>query len=329
MVRLLAILFIVFVAAASFFAHKVHRYVHSPAGSSNNEVELQIEPGATFNNVSEKLHQAGLIQKPFFFKLLAMYHEKTQKIQSGEYQFTFEQTPKQILDALVAGDTIQYMLTVIEGRRFREFWLQIKQHAKLQHTINDLSEIKEKLEITQESLEGLFLPETYQFTAGTKDIDILHQSHNLLRNLLDEEWSKRSANSYVSSPYEALILASIVEKESAVASERPRIAGVFISRLKKKMRLQTDPTVIYGLGDQFDGNITRRHLETDTPYNTYTRYGLPPTPIALPSKAAIMAVLHPDITGDLYFVAKGDGTHYFSKSYQEHKKAVRKFQLGK
>ena len=329
MLKILSVVILLFVIAAGIFAHKVHRYVHSPAGNSDNEIELLIESGASFDNITQKLHEAELIIEPFFFKLLAMYEEKTQRIQSGEYRFTYHQTPAQILDMMVDGDTMKYSLTVIEGKRFNEFWAQIQQHPKLQHTIRDIEDIKSTLGITHESLEGLFLPETYQFTAGSKDIDIMRQSYNLLRNLLDEEWPKRSPESFVTSPYEALILASIVEKETGVVEERPKIAGVFISRLKKRMRLQTDPTVIYGLGDQFDGNITREHLETDSPYNTYTRLGLPPTPIALPGKAAIKAVLNPDITGDLYFVSKGDGSHYFSKTYKEHEQAVRKYQLRK
>lgn len=329
MFKLLSVIVVVLIIAAAIFAHKVHRYVHTPAGNSDNEVELLIEPGASFNNITTKLHQAELIVEPFFFKLLAMYEDKTLRIKSGEYRFTYRQTPAQILDRMVVGDTIKYSLTIIEGKKFNEFWAQIQQHPKLQHTISDMEDIKNALDITHESLEGLFLPETYQFTAGSKDIDIMRQSYNLLRGLLDKEWPKRSPESFVNSPYEALILASIVEKETGVIEERPRIAGVFISRLKKRMRLQTDPTVIYGLGDQFDGNITREHLVTDSPYNTYTRQGLPPTPIALPSRAAITAVLNPVITGDLYFVSKGDGSHHFSKTYEEHERAVRKYQLGK
>ena len=327
MIKFLTIVFLFFVVGAGIFAHKVHRYVHLPAGNSSNEIEVLIESGASFDNVADKLHQSELIAQPFFFKLLAMYEEKTQHIKSGEYRFTFKQTPAEILDALVSGKTVQYGLTVIEGKTFNEFWELVQQHPKLQHTIQGIEDIKSSLNITQDNMEGLFLPETYKFTAGTKDIDVLRQSYNLLREYLDKEWPQRSADSFVTSPYEALILASIVEKESSVAEERPRIAGVFISRLKKRMRLQTDPTVIYGLGNKFDGNITRKHLETDTPYNTYTRAGLPPTPIALSSAAAIKAVLHPEITGELYFVSKGDGTHYFSKTYEEHERAVRKYQL--
>jgi UPF0755 protein len=256
-----------------------------------------------------------------------MYEEKTQKIKSGEYRFSSTQSPAQILDDLVQGNTMQYKLTVIEGKRFQDFFQQLQNHPKITRVIDDIEDIKVQLKIEQTSLEGLFFPDTYTFTAGTKDVDVIRQSHNLLRDFLDQEWPNRSKDSFVSSPYEALTLASIVEKETSVASERPVIAGVFISRLKINMPLQTDPTVIYGLGASFDGNLTRKHLQTDNPYNTYTRRGLPPSPIALVGKAAIRAVLHPDITGDLYFVSKNDGTHYFSKTYDQHLAAVRKYQL--
>ena len=258
-----------------------------------------------------------------------MYEEKTQKIKPGEYRLSSSNTPSEILNSLVNGETIQYRLTIVEGKKFQDFYQQLLNHPKIERTIEEISEIKSRLEINQESLEGLFLPETYTFTAGTHDMDIVRQSYLLLRNFLDQEWPRRSESTLVTSPYEALILASIVEKETSVEEERARIAGVFISRLKINMPLQTDPTVIYGLGDSFDGNLTRKHLETDNPYNTYTRRGLPPSPIALVGKAAILAVLHPDITGDLYFVSKKDGTHYFSKTYEEHLSAVRKYQLGK
>ncbi|MCL4156535.1 UNVERIFIED_CONTAM: hypothetical protein GTU68_031598, partial [Idotea baltica] len=290
-------------------------------------VEIAVDQGATFNQVSQRLVEAGFITHPLYFKLLAMYEEKTQKVKSGEYRFNKTQSPAQILDDLVQGKTMQYKLTVIEGKRFQDFYQQLQGHPKITRVIDDVDDIKVQLNIEQDRLEGLFFPDTYTFSAGTKDIDIIRQSHNLLRDFLDEEWPNRSEESFVSSPYEALILASIVEKETSVESERPVIAGVFISRLNINMPLQTDPTVIYGLGASFDGNITRKHLQTDNPYNTYTRRGLPPSPIALVGKAAILAVLHPEITGDLYFVSKNDGTHYFSKTYKEHLAAVRKYQL--
>ena len=322
-------LVIVVVIGASVFAHNIQRYVNSPINELNEYLEVEVDSGASFSQVTNKLASEDFITRPFYFKLLAMYEEKTQKIKPGEYRLNSSNTPAEILDSLVNGDTIQYKLTVVEGKKFQDFYQQLIDHPKIERTIEDFSTIKTQLNITQDSLEGLFLPETFTFSAGTRDIEIIRQSYYLLREFLDEEWPKRSENSSVTSPYEALILASIVEKETSAAEERARIAGVFLLRLKKNMPLQTDPTVIYGLGDSFDGNLTRKHLETDNPYNTYTRRGLPPSPIALVGKAAISAVLHPKITGELYFVSKKDGTHYFSKTYEEHLKAVRKFQLGK
>ena len=323
-------IFVVFsVIAASIFAHSIDRYVNNPINNSNEYLEIVVEPGASFSHVTNKLAGEGLITHPFYFKLLAMYEEKTQKIKPGEYRLSSSSTPSEILNSLVNGETIQYRLTIIEGKKFQDFYRQLIDHPKIERTIEEFSEIKSILGIEQKSLEGLFLPETYTFTAGTRDIEIVKQSYYLLRDFLDQEWPNRSDDALVTSPYEALILASIVEKETSVEEERAKIAGVFMSRLNINMPLQTDPTVIYGLGDTFDGNLTRKHLETDNPYNTYTRRGLPPSPIALVGKAAIMAVLHPEITGDLYFVSKKDGTHYFSKTYEEHLQAVRKYQLGK
>ena len=329
MLKAFSILVVIAVIASSVFAHNVHRYVNNPIGEKNELVEIAVDQGATFNQVNQRLVEAGFITQPLYFKLLAMYEEKTQKIKSGEYRFRLTQSPAQILDDLVQGNTVQYKLTIIEGKRFQDFFQQLQDHPKIERVIDNADSIKSQLNIQQGSLEGLFFPDTYTFSAGTKDIDVIRQSHRLLRDFLDQEWPKRSEASFVSSPYEALILASIVEKETSVESERPIIAGVFISRLNKNMPLQTDPTVIYGLGAAFDGNLTRKHLETDNPYNTYTRRGLPPSPIALVGKAAIRAVLHPEITGDIYFVSKNDGTHYFSKTYKEHLAAVRKYQLKK
>lgn len=329
MLRFIFNLFILTCLLAGAFAYHIQDYVHSPIAGSEQVYELTIDKGASFNQVNQNLAETGVISRTFYFKLLAMYEEHTQDIKSGEYQFLATQTPAQILEDLVNGKTIQHSLTIVEGKTFSDFLDIIQQHPKIKQTVTNIEQIKNKLGIERDKLEGLFLPDTYQFTAGTSDIEILKQSYLLLRNLLNKEWPQRDEQSYVNSPYEALILASIVEKESAIVKERTRIAGVFISRLKIGMRLQTDPTVIYGIGEDFDGNITRKHLETDTPYNTYTRYGLPPSPISLPSKAAILAVLHPDITGELFFVAKGDGSHEFSKTYEEHQAAVRKYQLKK
>lgn len=321
------------IIVAITFAYHIDNYLHQPISREASEqteiVEIFVDKGATFNQVNARLVEAGFIEKPLYFKLLAMYQENTHSIKSGEYRFNKKQSPFQVLQDMVRGNTVQYKLTVIEGKTFKDFFEALQDHPKIYRVIDNVEQIKAELNIQQNSLEGLFLPDTYTFTYGTKDIDVLRQSYRLLRDYLDEEWPGRSDESYISSPYEALILASIVEKETSIEHERPRIAGVFISRLKKNMPLQTDPTVIYGLGAEFDGNLTRKHLQTDNPYNTYTRRGLPPSPIALVSRASILAVLHPDITGELYFVSKNDGSHYFSKTYMEHRAAVQKYQLNK
>ena len=328
MAKFLLLIFSLLIIAGGYFAYDVHRYVNNPVSPTEENIEVTIQQGATFTAISEQLKQAGLIRKPLYFKLLAKIEEKTQMVKTGEYSFNMQSTPAEILDDLVQGNTKQYRLTVIEGKRFSDFMALLNDDEKLEHTIQGNAQIKQVLGINKDSLEGLFMPETYTFSAGTKDIEILRQSYHLLRDYLDVEWPKRSEDSFVSTPYEALILASIVEKETSAPEERARIAGVFISRLKINMPLQTDPTVIYGIGDEFDGNITRKHLQTDTPYNTYMRRGLPPSPICLMGKESIRAVLHPQITGELYFVSKKDGTHYFSKTYEEHVEAVRKYQLG-
>ena len=328
MTKYLLLILLFFVIAAGYLAYDVHRYVNNPVSQVDENIDVTIQRGATFTAISEQLKQAGLISKPLYFKLLAKIEEKTQLVKTGEYSFNTQSTPSEILDDLVKGNTKQYKLTVIEGKRFSDFLSLLNNNEKIIHTIQDDTQVKQALGITKDSLEGLFLPETYTFSAGIRDIEILKQSYHLLRDYLDEEWPKRSEDSFVKTPYEALILASIVEKETSAPEERARIAGVFISRLKINMPLQTDPTVIYGIGDQFDGNLTRKHLQTDTPYNTYMRRGLPPSPICLMGKESIRAVLHPQITGELYFVSKKDGTHYFSRTYEEHANAVRKYQLG-
>ena len=274
MTKYLLLILLVFVIAAGYLAYDVHRYVNNPVSQVDENIDVTIQRGATFTAISEQLKQASLISKPLYFKLLAKIEEKTQLVKTGEYSFNTQSTPSEILDDLVKGNTKQYKLTVVEGKRFSE------EHSQM------------------------------------------------LRDYLDEEWPNRSEDSFVKTPYEALILASIVEKETSAPEERARIAGVFISRLKINMPLQTDPTVIYGIGDQFDGNLTRKHLQADTPYNTYMRRGLPPSPICLMGKESIRAVLHPQITGELYFVSKKDGTHNFSRTYEEHANAVRKYQLG-
>ena len=235
----------------------------------------------------------------------------------------------ELLDYLVAGKTVQYSQSIIEGHNWRQVRAQIANSADLVQTIGDISdtELLEKLGLTENHPEGIFFADTYAFPRNTTDVEYLKRANDLLQRVLQEEWEARDEGLPFESAYEALILASIVEKETAVPDERPLIAGVFVSRIRKGMRLQTDPTVIYGMGEAYDGNIRRKDLTTDTPYNTYTRAGLPPTPISMVGRDAIHAVMHPDSTTKLYFVSRGDGTHQFSETIDQHNAAVRKYQL--
>ena len=250
-------------------------------------------------------------------------------MQAGEYVITRGLTPMTLLDKFTRGDVRLYSFTIVEGWSFRELVAAMAASEQITTTLTDEDwpALLDELDTGFEHPEGLFLPETYHFPAGTRDVDVLRQAHGLLQSTLESAWESRAADLPFDSPYEALILASIVEKETALAAERPRIAGVFVRRLQAGMRLQTDPTVIYGVGEAFDGNLTRRHLRTDTPYNTYTRNGLPPTPIALPGAAAINAAVNPADGTELYFVATGlgDGSHKFSDTKEEHDAAVQEY----
>ena len=319
----------------------MHAYMHAaivseqeskPARKDDVSVpqsyELIVNKGASFSAVTRQLQQLTLIQHPLYFKIWATYKQQTQSIKPGEYIFTRSQSPQQILIDLVSGKVKKYQITIVEGKRFKDFMAEMQQHPKIAKTITDLNQLYQQFNIEHASLEGLFFPDTYTFDANITDIQILQQSHQLLAGQLQEAWENRDPSVKLETPYEALILASIVEKETSAPNERARIAGVFLTRLQRDMRLQTDPTVIYGLGDSFDGNLTRKHLRAANPYNTYVNKGLPPSPIALVSKASIMAVMNPEWTGDLYFVSKKDGTHYFSKTYREHMQAVREYQLN-
>jgi UPF0755 protein len=245
------------------------------------------------------------------------------------YEIPPRASAAQILELFEQGKVILEQLTVVEGSTFADFRRELEQHAAVTHTLTRKTpaEVMVTIGHAGENPEGRFFPDTYRFAAKTPDHDILLLAYNSMQKLLETAWPQRSPDLPFDSPYQALILASIVEKETGLAAERPRIAGVFVSRLRKGMRLQSDPTVIYGLGASYDGDIRTRDLVTDTPYNTYTRAGLPPTPIALPGRESILAALHPSDTGELYFVAtgSGDGGHHFSRTLEEHNAAVREY----
>ena len=263
------------------------------------------------------------------WRLLARQRGVAGKLHAGEYALDAGITPRALLAKMAAGEVIQHRFTIVEGWTFAQLRDALAREAGLKQTLaasNDAA-IMRALGAADVPAEGQFLPETYNYVKGMDDVDILRRAHKAMSDALDKQWNLRAADLPLQSPYQALILASIVEKETARADERPLIAGVFLHRLKIGMRLQTDPTVIYGLGAAFDGNLRRGDLDTDTPFNTYTREGLPPTPIALPGAAALSAALHPAATDALYFVARGDGTHEFSPTLEAHNRAVAKYQL--
>lgn len=311
------------------------RFLHGPLGHGDGTVGDQgrifvIEPGTPVGRVAERLANEGYIERPLYFRLSARVTGAARRIQAGEYVIEPTATPYRLLQQFVAGDVRMYTLTVIEGWTFAEMLRAVQEHEAIRQTLEkrEPDSIMAALGHPGQHPEGRFFPDTYRFARGTRDLELLRQAYARMEHILEEEWNARVEDLPLETPYEALILASIVERETGVPEERARIAGVFVERLEQGMRLQTDPTVIYGMGDEFDGNIRFRDLRRDTPYNTYTRAGLPPTPIALPSREAIHATLHPERRGELYFVSTGDGRHVFSKTLEEHNEAVIEYQLG-
>jgi UPF0755 protein len=287
--------------------------------------------GASLNQLAYDLRSRGIIQYPRFLILLGRQMDAATRLQAGEYDLVQGMTPRELLQELVAGRVIQHELTLIEGHTFREMLQRVTASPILEHTLTDLDDaaIMAVLGQPEQHPEGRFLPDTYHITRGTTDLEFLQRARQAMADLLQSEWNAREEGLPFETADEALILASIVEKETGAPEERPQIAGVFIRRLQKNMRLQTDPTVIYGMGESYDGNIRKRDLLKDTPYNTYTRDGLPPTPIAMPGADAIHAVMHPAPGKSLYFVAMGEGRHYFSATLEQHNLAVDKFQKKK
>ena len=288
-----------------------------------------IKSGSNIKSIAQDLSMQKIIDDPWLFILLAKVKGVETRVRAGEYEIKTEMTPEELLEKFTQGSAIQYSLTVIEGWSFRQMLAAIADDPIIEYTLGDKSdeEIMDLLGYPGEHPEGLFFPDTYRFPKGTSDVDFLRRAYQVMQKHLVREWSQRDSGLPLQSSYDALILASIIEKETGAGFERPLISGVFIQRLKKKMRLQTDPTIIYGLGENFDGDIRFRDLKKDTPYNTYLHAGLTPTPIALPGLDAIRAALHPAKTEALYFVSKGDGTHHFSATLEEHNSAVKRYQL--
>lgn len=290
----------------------------------------ELERGQVLSHLSNKLQADNIISNARLLNGFARLKGLDKKIHAGEYHLAQGSTLLDLLAQIEKGETLKRSITFVEGWTVKQLLAALLEEDALDSkNISDQDALRVSLGMQEQHLEGLFFADTYFFSKGTSTLSLLKHAHQKLETVLQEEWQQRSDNLPLNSAYEALILASIVERETGIASERPLIAGVFVNRLKKGMRLQTDPTVIYGMGDSYQGKIGRKHLETYTPYNTYRISGLPPTPIAIVGRESIHAVMHPLQTQHLYFVAKGDGSHYFSPTLKEHQEAVRKFQLNR
>ncbi|MEZ5652048.1 MAG: endolytic transglycosylase MltG [Burkholderiaceae bacterium] len=328
---LVVLVILVGAVAALTYRWALERYGEQPLVFVNLPARVEVRPGMGLRQVGGALRAAGAQAPDWLFKLAARLRDDAHRLQVGIYEVREPQTLRELLDRMVAGDVLMAEIRFIEGWRFAQLRATVRAHPELRHETDSLDDraLLQRLGIERDHPEGLFFPSTYRFPAGSSDLDIYRMSHDALRKLLDEAWAGREEGLPLATPYEALVLASVVEKETGVEADRPQIAGVFVNRLRRGMMLQSDPTTIYGLGDAFDGDLRRVHLRSDTPYNTYTRHGLPPTPIALVSRASLRAVLHPASTDALYFVARGDGSSQFSATLGEHNSAVRRYQLGR
>jgi UPF0755 protein len=290
-----------------------------------------VHPGSGFKSVAHQLAADGVLPEGETFWILGRLLGKARSIRAGTYRLDKPLTPLEIIDKLARGDVVIVEMLFVEGTTMRQWLAQLESHPQVRHALagKGEAELRALFGVAESSLEGWFFPDTYRFAPGAADVEVLKRAHAAMKRRLADTWTARDPDIALKTPYEALILASIVEKETGLASERPMIAAVFLNRLKRGMRLQTDPTVIYGMGERFDGNIRKKDLGTDTPWNTYTRDGLPPTPIAMPGAASLRAAVNPADTAYLYFVARGDGSHEFSRTLEEHNRAVAKYQLGR
>lgn len=327
----LTTLFLCLLLISVMLWYQVNRYLDTPIHVTSKTNTLVIPNGTSLGKLAYQLTEKSVLTKPRWFIGYARLTDQTNKIKAGEYYLDEGMTPRALLHMVVSGKVVQHRITVVEGSTFRDMLQILGSQQGLNNTLLELSneEIMERLGAKESHPEGLFFPDTYNYHNGMSDVDILQVAYGKMHKVLEKLWPDRAKNLPYETPYEALIMASIVEKETGVDSEREQIAGVFVRRLKQKMRLQTDPTVIYGLGSDYNGNLKRTHLKQTTPYNTYRIKGLPPTPIALPGERSIFAALHPDNSTNIYFVAKGDGSHVFASTLEEHNKNVDYYQRKK
>lgn len=303
-------------------------YANVPTTGATFPVTFSVERGSSLKAAARDLEQAGVLARPWAFVMLARLKGLESGIKAGSYASQGPISPLELLRKITVGDTVLGKLTIPEGWSFAEMRRAVDAHPGLRHDTAGMSttQLLGAMGVSDPHAEGRFFPDTYFFDLGTSDLTLYRRAHETMRKQLDAAWAARMPGLPYRTPEEVLTMASIIEKETGAPEERPLIAAVFINRLKIGMRLQTDPTVIYGLGERFDGNLRKIDLQRDTPYNTYTRTGLPPTPIAMPSEAAIEAALNPARTDALYFVARGDGTHVFSSTLDAHNRAVNRFQ---
>ena len=323
-----ALLIIALIAAGA--SALVWRYYERPLPMTSDLVVVRIAAGSSARAIARALQEAGVLVNADAFVAIARATGATESLRAGRYQIARGTSLRALIDKLRRGEVLRERLTVVEGWTYRELRAALAATADLKQDSAAMTDAQllRAIGAEEKNPEGLFAPDTYFFDPGSSDLEVLRRAYRAQAEILRKAWEGRAAGLPFKTPYEALILASIVEKETGQSAERARIAGVFVNRLRRGMLLQTDPTVIYGLGDRFDGNLRKRDLLADTPYNTYTRAGLPPTPIALPGRAAIEAALNPEPTAELYFVARGDGSSHFSETLAEHNRAVVKYQLG-
>ncbi len=303
-------------------------WARQPITQEEPAIDFTVQPGSGVTAAAQQIAASGVPMDPFLFSMLARITQNSAKIKAGTYELKPGTTPMRLIEQLVKGEFAQESLTIIEGWSFKQMRQAVDANKGLKHDTAHLTDRDLMARISTEFKhpEGLFFPDTYLFAKGSSDLQVYKQAHQMLLSNLNAAWAKRNPDLPYLNPYQALTMASIVEKETGQKSERNLIAGVFVNRLRKGMLLQTDPTVIYGLGDRYDGKIHKRDLETDTPYNTYTRTGLPPTPIALPGLQSLNAALAPAATDALYFVSRGDGTSKFSDNLNDHNRAVNQYQ---
>lgn len=328
LIRLLKQLLLLLFLAAVAGGGLLYYYAHSELPMKQSPVTFELRAGSGLKSAAARLASAGVLEYPDLFVLLGRLRGEAGMLKAGNYELMRPLTPLELLDQMTRGDVAQVTITFVEGWTFKQMRKALQEHPKLKNETAALSEAEllEKLGIDQPSAEGWFFPDTYHFSEGTSDLVILRRAYRLMQRHLDQEWGRRAPDLPLKSPAEALILASIVEKETGRPEERGLVAAVFINRLRIGMRLQTDPTVIYGMGEAFKGNIRKSDLTTDTPYNTYTRSGLPPNPIAMPGLDALRATLNPASSDAMYFVSRGDGTSKFSRTLAEHERAVTQYQ---